>query len=113
MHYLQYLAYDSHHPQSVKRGIVNCLYERAKRLVIKLSVIPEEKTICHLFWFLIVILFLSYRNFPRPENQTTVQKCFIRIQNLELSSSCQASEKMYYVRPFPGLLSAFFSFIKS
>ena len=59
MHYLQYLAYDSHHPQSVKRGIVNCLYERAKRLVTKLSVIPEEKTICHLFWFLIVILFLS------------------------------------------------------
>ena len=43
MHYLQYLAYDSHHPQSVKRGIVKCLYERAKRLVTKLSVIPEEK----------------------------------------------------------------------
>ena len=31
----QYLAYDSHHPQSVKRGIVKCLYERAKRLVTK------------------------------------------------------------------------------
>ena len=29
----QYLAYDSHHPQSVKRGIVKCLYDRAKRLV--------------------------------------------------------------------------------
>jgi len=29
----QYLAYDSHHPQSVKRGIVTCLYDRAKRLV--------------------------------------------------------------------------------
>ncbi|KAL9953291.1 hypothetical protein ACROYT_G040687 [Oculina patagonica] len=26
----QYLAYDSHHPQSVKRGIVKCLYDRAK-----------------------------------------------------------------------------------
>ena len=24
----QYLAYDSHQPQSVKRGIVKCLYER-------------------------------------------------------------------------------------
>ena len=23
----QYLAYDSHHPQSVKRGIVKCLYD--------------------------------------------------------------------------------------
>ena len=29
----QYLAYDSHHPRSVKRGIVKCLYERAKGLV--------------------------------------------------------------------------------
>ena len=38
----QYLAYDSHHPQSVKRGIVKCLYERAKRLVTKPSVISEE-----------------------------------------------------------------------
>ena len=39
----QYLAYDSHHPQSVKRGIVKCLYDRAKRLVTKPSVISEEK----------------------------------------------------------------------
>ena len=37
------LSYDSHHPQSVKRGIVECLYERAKRLVTKPSVISEEK----------------------------------------------------------------------
>ncbi|CAH3045255.1 unnamed protein product [Pocillopora meandrina] len=42
-HTEQYLAYDSHHPQSVKRGIVKCLYERAKRLVTKPSVIFEEK----------------------------------------------------------------------
>ena len=39
----QYLAYDSHHPQSVKRSIVKCLYERAKRLVTKPSVISEKK----------------------------------------------------------------------
>ena len=40
----QNLAYDSHHPQSVKRGIVKCLYGRAiKRLVTKPSVISEEK----------------------------------------------------------------------
>ena len=39
----QYLAYDSHHPQSVKCGIVKCLYDRAKRLVTKLSVISAEK----------------------------------------------------------------------
>ena len=68
----QYLAYDSHHPQSVKRGIVKCLYERAKRLVTKPSVISKEKRHLYLFWFVMVILFLSCRNLPRPENQTTV-----------------------------------------
>ena len=41
----QYLAYDSHHPQSVKRGIVTCkcLYDRAKHLITKPSVISKEK----------------------------------------------------------------------
>ena len=39
----QYLTYDSHHPQSVKRGIVRCLYDRAKRLMIKPLVIAGEK----------------------------------------------------------------------
>ena len=39
----QYLAYDSHHPQSAKRGIVKCLYDRAKRLVTKPSVVAGEK----------------------------------------------------------------------
>ena len=39
----QYLAYDSHHPQSVKHSIVKCLYDRAKRLVTKPSVISAEK----------------------------------------------------------------------
>ena len=39
----QYLAYDSHHPQSVKRGIVKCLYDRAKHLTSKPSVTSEEK----------------------------------------------------------------------
>ena len=39
----QYLAYDSHHPQSVKRGIVKCLYDRAKHLTSKPSAISEEK----------------------------------------------------------------------
>ena len=68
----QYLAYESHHPQSVKRGIVKCLYERAKRLVTKPPTSPRSKNICHLFWFLMVILFLSCRNLPRPENHTTM-----------------------------------------
>ena len=39
----QYLAYDSQHPQLVKRGIVKCLYDRAKHLITKPSVISEEK----------------------------------------------------------------------
>ena len=69
-HTEQYLAYDSHHPQSVKRGIVKCLYERAKPLVTKPSVISEEKK-TPITWFLMVILFLSCRNSPRPEDQTT------------------------------------------
>ena len=71
-HTNQYLAYDSHHPQSVKRGIIKCLYERAKRLLTKPSVISEEKNICHLFCFLMAILFLSCRILPRPENQMKV-----------------------------------------
>ena len=39
----QYPAYDSHHPQSVKRGIVKCLYDRSKHLITKPSVISQEK----------------------------------------------------------------------
>ena len=39
----QHLAYDLHHPQSVKRGIVMCLYDRVKHLITKPTVISEEK----------------------------------------------------------------------
>ena len=39
----QYLAYDSHHPQSVKRGIVKCLHDRAKRIITKPSGTAQEK----------------------------------------------------------------------
>ena len=39
----QYLAYNSHHPQLVKRGIVNCLHNHAKHLTAKPSAIAEEK----------------------------------------------------------------------
>lgn len=39
----QYLAYDSHHPQSIKRGIVKCLHDRAKRIITKPSGIAQEK----------------------------------------------------------------------
>ncbi|XP_068735585.1 uncharacterized protein [Montipora capricornis] len=53
----QYLAYDSHHLQSVKRGIVKCLYERAKRLVTKPSVISNEKK--HLSSVVVPLSFLQ------------------------------------------------------
>lgn len=40
----KYLAYDSHLPQLIKRGIAKCLYEHAKRLVTKpCSVISKDK----------------------------------------------------------------------
>ena len=39
----QYLAYDSHHPQSVKHGIVKCLCDISKHLITKPSVISQEK----------------------------------------------------------------------
>ena len=78
----QYLAYDSHHPQSVKRSTVKCLYERAKRLVTKLSSSPRRKDIYHLFWFLMVIFFLSRRNLSGPQNE---QQCPTR-QRLETTT---------------------------
>ena len=39
----QYLAHDSHQPQSVKRGAVKCRYDLAKHLTTKPSVISVEK----------------------------------------------------------------------
>ena len=37
------LAHDLHQPQSVKRGVVRCLYDLAKHLTTKPSAISEEK----------------------------------------------------------------------
>ena len=39
----QYLAYDSYHLQSVKRDIVKCLHDRAKRIITKPSGTAQEK----------------------------------------------------------------------
>ena len=61
----QYLAYDSHPPQSLKRGIVKCLYERAKRLVKKLTVVSKEKKRLSLFLSLMVTLFLSCKKITK------------------------------------------------
>ena len=65
----QCLAYDSHRPQSVKRGTFKCLYNRAKRLVTKQSVISEEKKICHQFLFQTVLPPPSSRSSPGHEKQ--------------------------------------------
>ena len=45
----QYLAYDSHHPQSVKRSILKCLYNRVKGLVTIIYLLREEHVICTCF----------------------------------------------------------------
>ena len=43
----QYLAYDSHHPESVKRGVAKCLFDRASRLVTKPRCTASEKRHVH------------------------------------------------------------------
>ena len=65
----QYLAYDSHHPQSVKRGIVKCLYDRAKHLTSKPSAISKEKK--HLSSVLVRtdILLHLYESSQRQQDQ--------------------------------------------
>ena len=62
----QYLGYDSHHPQSVKRGIVKCLYDRAKHLTSKPSAISKEKK--HLS---AVLVSNGYPSFVRKLTKTT------------------------------------------
>ena len=64
----QYLAYDSHHPQSVKRGIVKCLYDRAKHLTSKPSAISEEKK-HHRYLFRTDILLHLYVSSQRQQDQ--------------------------------------------
>ena len=66
----QYLAFDSHHPQLVKRGIVKCLYDRAKHLSTKPSAISKEKK--HLSSVLVSNGYpSSKRNSQRQDQQPT------------------------------------------
>ena len=39
----QYLSYVSYHPQSFKRGVVKCLYDRSKNIITKPSATSEKK----------------------------------------------------------------------
>ncbi|XP_072172658.1 uncharacterized protein [Diadema setosum] len=53
----QYLAYDSHHPKSVKRGVVNCLYERASRIVSNPIALRRRNSMSHQRSFRMAIRF--------------------------------------------------------
>ena len=68
-HTNQYLAHDSHHPQWVRRGIVKCLHDRAKRLAKKSSVIKEKR---HLSSVLVSNGFSSFfaQNITKTRNST-------------------------------------------
>ena len=95
----QYLVYDSHHPQSVKRGIVKCLYERAKRLVTKPSVISEKKK--HLSSVLVSNGYPFSFSQKTHQDQKTKQQCRTRhrVQNYCGFTLCQRSLRT--TSPFP------------
>jgi len=61
----QYLAYDSHKPQSVNSGIVKCLYDCTKPIVTKPSFISKTKKP------LSSVLVCNGYQLPSPEKQDT------------------------------------------
>ena len=65
----QYLAYDSHHPQSVKRGIVQCLYDRAKRLTSNHRLSLKKRNIYHRYLFRTDIPLHLYESLQRQQDQ--------------------------------------------
>ena len=70
MHNDQYLAYDSNHPQSVKHSIVNCLYDWAKCLLTRLSVISRvRKDFIVSSCFKWLYFLLCAEKSTRPEDQ--------------------------------------------
>ena len=62
-------AYDSHHPQSVKRGIVKCLDDRAKHFTSQPSAISKERNIYHRYLFRTDILLHLYESSQRQQDQ--------------------------------------------
>ena len=77
----QYRAYDSHHPQSVKRGIVKCLYDRSKHLITKPSVISQEKK--HLSSVLVSNGYPSsfVKNITKTKKQTATKEPALEIKS--------------------------------
>ncbi len=47
LHTNGYLHFKSHHPHQVKRGIVRCLYQRARRITNMSENLKEEKKHLH------------------------------------------------------------------
>ena len=58
-HTNQYLAYDSHHPQSIKRATVMTVPNTSQR---KRQLSLRKRDTCHLYLFLMVILLHLYEN---------------------------------------------------
>lgn len=70
----QYLACDSHHPQSVKRAIVKCWHDRAKHLLRKPSELSRRRrNTCHHFLFLMDILLLLWKRLQRLGSQQPIK----------------------------------------
>ena len=102
----QYLAYDSHLPQSVKCSIVKCLYDRAKRLVTKPSVISEEKKdlssvlVSYRYSFLLCAEDHKGKNSPQESARGRVQiHCCFTLCTGSIGASSPLPRTTYLVRP--------------
>ena len=70
----QYLAYDSHHPQSVKRGIVSACTIDQKHLITKASVISQEKKYLPSVLVSNGYPFSSVKNITKTKKQTATKE---------------------------------------
>ena len=85
----QYLAYDLHHPQFVKRSVVKCLYDKSKHLIPKPSVISQEKK------HLSSVLFSNGYPFSFVKNITETKK---QTANKEPAPEIKSTAVLLYVK---------------
>jgi len=70
IHTDQYLAYDSHHPQSVKRGIIKCFYDCTSNAITKPYLLsPSRKK--HLTSDIGYPYLIVQQNVTKTDRQTT------------------------------------------
>ena len=81
-HVDQYLEYDSHHPLSVKRGIVKCLYDRGSVSQPSLQLSLRRRNIYHLFLFLTVILLLFLKSNTTLKSHLVRTKDAVRLSKI-------------------------------